>query len=63
MRLTTDFGFVGMRKLDCWIYEGEIEKSISNYLKNQKILVDDKIDKIVGIMIDYIEKSGGFLEQ
>ena len=47
-----------------WIYEGEIEKSIGNYLKNQKILIDDdKIEKIVGIMLDYIEMSGGFLNE
>ena len=47
-----------------WIYEGEIEKSIGKYLKNQKILIDyDKIEKIVGIMLDYIEMSGGFLNE
>jgi len=47
-----------------WIYEGEIEKSIGNYLKNQKILIsDDQIEKIVGIMLDNIEISGGFLNE
>ena len=45
------------------IYEGEIEKSIYNHLKSRKILIDfDKLEKIVGIILDYIKMSGGFLE-
>lgn len=46
-----------------WIYEGEIEKSIYNHLKSCKVLIDfDKIEKIVGIILDYIKMSGGFLK-
>lgn len=46
-----------------WIYEGEIEKSIYNHLKSRKILIDfDKLEKIVGILLDYIKISGGLLE-
>ena len=46
-----------------WIYEGEIEKSIYSHLKSCKILIDfDKIENIVGIILDYIKMSGGFLE-
>ncbi|MEI6822782.1 MAG: hypothetical protein WCL51_12680 [Bacteroidota bacterium] len=46
-----------------WIYEGQIEKSIYNYLINQKILIDyDKIEKIVEIILDYIKITGGFLK-
>ncbi len=47
-----------------WIYEREIEKSIYNHLKSCKILIEyDKLEKIVGIMLDYIEMSGGFLKE
>jgi hypothetical protein len=46
-----------------WIYEGEIEKSIYHHLKSCKILIDfDKLERIVGIILDYIKMSGGFLE-
>ena len=46
-----------------WIYEGEIEKSIYNHLKSCKILIDfDIIEKIVGIIFDYIKMLGGFLK-
>ena len=46
-----------------WIYEGAIEKSIYYHLKSCKILIDfDKLEKIVGIILDYIKMSGGFLE-
>ncbi len=41
-----------------------LKSQLAIILKNQKILIsDDQIEKLVGIMLDYIEMSGGFLNE
>jgi len=46
------------------IYEGFIEKFIFETLVNKKILIEySRIEKVVEIMMDYIEMTNGFLDE
>jgi len=46
-----------------WVHEGQIEKFIHKKLHNENIIFDySKIERIVKIIYDYIEMSGGFLD-
>lgn len=47
-----------------WIHEGQIEKFIYEKLKADNILFDfQRIEEIVQIIFDYIEMTGGFLDE
>jgi hypothetical protein len=58
---------------ECWnneigirgyVYVNQIEKYIYNTLKKENILLDyQRVKRIVKIIFDYIEMSGGFLEE
>lgn len=58
---------------ECWneeiglrgrVHEGQIEKFIYKKLQDENILFDyAKIERIVKIIYDYIDMSGGFLEE
>lgn len=46
-----------------WVHENQIETAISKKLKQENIMFDyDKINRIVKIMYEYIEMTGGFLD-
>lgn len=46
-----------------WVHEGQMEKFIYKKLQDESILFDYvKIERIVKIIYDYIEMSGGFLD-
>ncbi len=46
-----------------WIHEGQIESFISKHLKKKRIIFDfEKVERIVGIIFEYIQMTGGFLK-
>lgn len=45
------------------VYEGFIEKFVYDALIEKKMLIEySRVEKIVGIMLDYIKMTGGFLK-
>jgi hypothetical protein len=46
-----------------YFYLDEISKQIFSELQNQKMLIEfERIDKVVNLILTYIENDGGFLE-
>lgn len=43
-----------------WVIERQIQKSVNNYLIKKEIIFDfEKLAIIIGIMLNYIKKTGG----